>query len=146
KDLKVIATIARAGLVLVGNPDLPAQDLKTLIAYVKANPGKIAFASYSTGTVSHYAGMILNQKAGLDLQHIPFPGSPPALTQVVGGQIALMFDGIPTSMPMIKSGKVRAYAVALKARSAHLPQVPTFTELGYPEMDFSNWLGTVAAA
>ena len=146
KDVRPVATIARAGMVLVGSPTLTASDLKDLLAYVKANPGKLSFASYSAGTASHYAGMILNQKAGLDLQHVPFVGSPPALVQVMGGQIALMFDGIVTSMPQIKGGKLKAFGVAAKTRSAHLPQVPTLAELGFPELDFSNWLGTVVAA
>ncbi len=146
KDVRPVATVARAGMVLVSAPSLPATDLNTLIAHVKANPGKLSFASYSAGTSSQYAGMILNQKAGLDLQHVPFAGSPPALTQVMGGQIAVMFDGIVTSMPQIKGGKLRAYGVASKQRSSHLPQVPTLAELGYPDLDFGNWVGTVVAA
>jgi tripartite-type tricarboxylate transporter receptor subunit TctC len=146
KDVRPVATIARAGMVLVGAPSLAANDLKDLAAYVKANPGKLSFASYSAGTSSHYAGMIFNQKAGLDLQHVPFAGSPPALTQVMGGQIAVMFDGIVTSMPQIKGGKLKPFGVAARTRSAHLPQVPTLAELGYPELDFSNWLGTVVAS
>jgi tripartite-type tricarboxylate transporter receptor subunit TctC len=146
KDVKPIATVARAGIVLVGAPGLAADQLSGLIAYVKANPGKISFASYSAGTISHYAGMIMNQKAGLDMQHVPFAGSPPALQQVMGGQIAIMFDGIVTSMPQIKAGKLKAFGVASKTRSAHLPNVPTLAELGYPELDFGNWLGVVAAS
>lgn len=146
KDVHPVATIARAGLVLVGASTLAAHDVKELVAYVKANPGKLSFASYSAGTSSHYAGMILNQKAGLDLQHVPFAGSPPALTQVMGGQITVMFDGIVTSMPQIKGGKLKAFGVASKTRSAHLPQVPTLAEQGFPELDFSNWLGVVVAS
>jgi tripartite-type tricarboxylate transporter receptor subunit TctC len=146
KDVKPIATVARAGMVLVGAPNLAAEDLNGLVTYVKAHPGKISFASYSAGTISHYAGMIMNQKAGLDMQHVPFAGSPPALQQVMGGQIAVMFDGIVTSMPQIKAGKLKAYGVAAKTRSAHLPNVPTMAELGYPEIDFGNWLGVVAAS
>jgi tripartite-type tricarboxylate transporter receptor subunit TctC len=146
KDVKPIATVARAGMVLVGAPNLTAENLSGLIAYVKANPGKVSFASYSAGTISHYAGMIMNQKAGLDMQHVPFAGSPPALQQVMGGQIQVMFDGIVTSMPQIKAGKLKAYGVASKSRSAHLPNVPTLAELGYPELDFGNWLGVVASA
>ncbi|HSW04045.1 tripartite tricarboxylate transporter substrate binding protein [Aquabacterium sp.] len=146
KDVKPAAAVARASIVLVGTPGLPAQDLKALIAYIKSQPGKLSFASYSAGTSSHYAGMIFNQKAGVDLQHVPFPGSPPALAQVMGGQIPVMFDGIVTSKPLIAGGKLKAYAVASKARSAHLPQVPTFAELGFPELDFGNWVGTVVAA
>lgn len=146
KDVKPVATVARASMVLVSAPGLAAQDLKGFIAYAKANPGKLSFASYSAGTSSHYAGMIFNQKAGLDLQHVPFPGSPPALVQVMGGQVAIMFDGIVTSLPQIKGGKLRAYGVASKTRSAHLPDVPTLAEQGFPDLDFSNWLGTAVAS
>ena len=146
KDVKPVATVARAAMVLVSAPSLPAQDLKGLISYARANPGKLSFASYSAGTSSHYAGMIFNQKAGLDLQHVPFQGSPPALVQVMGGQVAIMFDGIVTSLPQIKGGKLKAYGVAAKTRSAHLPDVPTLAEQGFPDIDFSNWLGTVVAS
>ena len=145
KDVKPVATVARAGMVLIVAPNVPASDLKGAVEYFKANPGKFSFASYSAGTSSHYAGMILNQKAGLDLQHVPFAGSPPALQQVMGGQIALMFDGIATSMPQIKGGKVKALGVAAKTRSVHLPDVPTLAELGYPTLDFSNWVGLAVA-
>lgn len=145
-DIKPVATVARALLVMVASPEVPASDLKSLVAHVKAHPGKVSFASYSAGTISHYAGMILNQRAGLDMQHVPFAGSPPALQQVMGGQIQVMFDGIVTSMPLIKSGKLKAFGIASASRSAHLPEVPTMAELGYPEMDFSNWLGVVVAS
>jgi len=146
KDIKPIAVVARSSMVFVGSPMVPAKDVKSFIAYAKANPGKLSFASYSAGTVSHYAGMILNQKAGLDLQHAPFPGSPPALTQLMGGHIAAMFDGMATSKPMIAGGKVVAYGVASSKRSPHLPDVPTMAEQGYPEINFSNWLGVVASS
>ena len=145
KDVRPVATLARASMVLVGAPSLPP-DFKGLLAHLKANPGKFSFASYSAGTSSHYAGMILNQKAGLDLTHVPFAGSPPALQQVMGGQIPIMFDGIVTSLPQIRGHKVHPYAVASRARSHHLPDVPTTAELGYPELDFSNWLGTAVSA
>ncbi len=145
-DVKPVAAIVRASMILVGTPGLPAKDLKALIAYVKANPGKVSFASYSAGTAPHYAGMILNQKAGLDMQHVPFSGSPPALAQVMGGQIPLMFDGVVTSLPLINAGKIKPYAVASRTRSIHFPSLPTFTELGYPELNFSNWYGVVVSA
>jgi tripartite-type tricarboxylate transporter receptor subunit TctC len=146
KDIRPLAAVARSRLLLVGSPSLPAKDLKSLISYVHANPGKLSFASYSAGTASHYAGVIMNQKAGLDLQHVPFAGSGPALAQVMGGQIPLMYDGMVTSLPMIKAGKLQAYAVASKSRSPLLPQVPTFAELGYPDVEFSNWVGVIASA
>ncbi|RZT36820.1 tripartite tricarboxylate transporter substrate binding protein [Cupriavidus agavae] len=146
KDIRPLAAVGRSRVVLVGAPNLPPKDLKSLIAYARANPGKLSFASYSAGTASHYAGAILNQEAGMDLQHVPFPGSGPALAQVMGGQIPLMYDGMVTSLPMIRAGKLRPYAVASKTRSPLLPQVPTFAEQGYPDLDFSNWVGVIASA
>jgi len=146
KDIRPLAAVGRSRMVLVGAPNLPAKDLKTLITYAKANPGKLSFASYSAGTASHYAGAIMNQEAGMDLQHVPFPGSGPALAQVMGGQIPLMYDGMVTSLPMIRAGKLQPYAVASKSRSPLLPQVPTFAEQGYPDIDFSNWVGVIASA
>nr|WP_230427102.1 tripartite tricarboxylate transporter substrate binding protein [Cupriavidus yeoncheonensis] len=146
RDVKPVAAVARTALVMVGSANLPARDLPHLISYVKAHPGSLSFASYSAGTAAHYAGMIMNQKAGMDLQHVPFAGSPPALTQVMGGQIAVMYDGMVTSLPMIKAGKLQAYAVASKERSPLLPQVPTFAEAGYPDIQFSNWVGVFVSA
>ena len=146
KDVRPVAAVARSTMVLVAGPAIQAQDLNGLVGYVKANPGKLSFASYSAGTSSQYAGMIFNQKAGLDLQHVPFAGSPPALTQVMGGQIAVMFDGIVTSLPQIKGGKLKAYGVGAKTRLAVLHDVPTLAELGYPDIDFNNWVGTVVAS
>lgn len=146
KDVKPVAALARASVVLITAPNFAGKDMKSLVDHVKANPGKISFASYSAGTASHYAGMILNQKAGLDMQHVPFPGSPPALAQVMGGQIPVMFDGMATSKPLITTGKVNAIGVASKARSPHLPNVPTLAELGFPELDFSNWIGVIVAS
>lgn len=145
KDVKPIATVARSGMVMVGAPNVGGDTMKSFVDYVKTHPGKISFASYSAGTSSHYAGMMLNQKAGLDMQHVPFAGSPPALQQLMGGQIAVMFDGVVTSLPQIKAGKLKAYAVAAKTRSAHLPNVPTTVELGYPDLVFGNWLGVIAS-
>lgn len=146
RDVRPVAAIARSTLLLVAAPTLEAKDAKSVIAWVKANPGKVSFASYSAGTASHYAGMILNQKAGLDMQHIPFPGSPAALAQVMGGQIPLMFDGMATSRPLIAGGKLQPLAIAARSRSPLLPQVPTLAELGYPEIDFNNWIGVIVSA
>jgi tripartite-type tricarboxylate transporter receptor subunit TctC len=147
KDVKPVTMIGRANMVLVASSAVPANDLKGLIGYLKShNGGKGSFASYTAGTSSHYAGMIFAKKAGLDLTHVPFPGSPPALQNLMGGQIDIMFDGVPTSLPQIKAGKLKAYGVASKTRSVHLPDVPTMAEQGFPEIDFSNWLGTVVSA
>jgi len=146
KDVKPVGIVARGNLVMIAAPNVPAKDFKGFVAYAKKNPGSLSFASYSPGTISHYAGMILNQKAGLDLQHVPFQGAPPALAQVMGGQIPVMFDGYATSRNLISTGKVQVYAVAAKQRLSQLPEVPTLTELGYPELDFSNWMGVVVSS
>lgn len=141
KEVKPIAELARAGLVMVGNPSLPAKNLADVITYVKANPGKVSYASYSPGTVSHVMGLQLNRAAGIDMAHVGYKGSPPALVDVIGGHVPLMFDGIPNSLPQIKAGKVVPYAVSLPQRSPMLPNVPTFTELGYPQLEAVAWFG-----
>ena len=117
KEIKPIAELARGGLVLVGNPAVPAKNLAKLIAYVKANPGKVTYASYSAGTISHIMGLQLNKAAGMDMAHMGYKGSPPALVDVVGGHVPLMFAGIPNAIPLIKAGKIVPYAVSLPQRS-----------------------------
>jgi len=141
KSIKPIAEIARGGLVLVGNPSFPAKTLPELVAYAKANPGKVSYASYSPGTLSHVLGLLLNQTAGIDLLHVGYKGSSPALTDVMGGHVPLMFDGIGTSLPLIKAGKLKAFAVSTPKRSPVLPDVPTFAELGYPKLEALGWMG-----
>ncbi|HSV82874.1 MAG TPA: tripartite tricarboxylate transporter substrate binding protein [Ramlibacter sp.] len=141
KELKPLAELTRSALVMVGGPSVPATNLKEVIAYVKANPGKVSYASYSTGTLSHTMGLELNKAAGLDLRHVGYKGSPPALQDVVGGHVALMFDGPATSIPMIKAGKLKAFAVSSPKRLGALPEVPTFAELGYPQINSVGWVG-----
>jgi tripartite-type tricarboxylate transporter receptor subunit TctC len=133
-------------MLFIASPQFPARDGAEAIAYVKAHPGKLSFASYSQGTASQYAGAILNRRAHLDMEHVAFPGSAPALAQVMGNQIPLMFDGSVTARPLIAGGKVKLLAVAYKSRLPDYPQVPTLAELGYPEVDFSNWSGVFASA
>jgi tripartite-type tricarboxylate transporter receptor subunit TctC len=147
KDVKPVTMVARSSMVLVAAATVPANDVKGLIGNLKTGKdGKGSFASYTAGSSSHYAGLIFAKKAGLDLQHVPFVGSPPALQNVMGGQVDIMFDGMATSLPQIKGGKLKAYGVGSKTRSVHLPDVPTMTELGFAEIDFSNWVGTIVSA
>ncbi|SFN51535.1 tripartite tricarboxylate transporter substrate binding protein [Variovorax sp. OV329] len=141
KEIRPIAELARGGLVMVGNPSVPAKSLSELIGFVKANPGKVSYASYSAGTVSHIMGLQLNKAAGIDMTHVGYKGSPPALVDVVGGHVPLMFAGIPNALPLIKSDKVVPYAVSLPKRSPQLPNVPTFAELGYPQLEALAWAG-----
>jgi tripartite-type tricarboxylate transporter receptor subunit TctC len=140
KEVKPVVEIARTGLVLVGAPSVPAKDLRQLVSYVKTQPGKVSYASYSAGTMSHLLGLQFNKAAGIDLTHVGYKGSTPALTDVMGGHVPLMFDGIPTSLPLIAAGKIRPFAVSSPKRSPLLPDVPTFAELGYPQMEALSWL------
>ena len=141
KELRPLAELARGGLVLVGHPSVPAKDLKELIAYAKANPGKLNYASYSPGTLSHVEGLLLNQAAGVQLTHVGYKGSSPALADVMGNHVPLMFDGLATSLPLIKSGKIKAFAVSAPKRVPQLPDVPTFREAGYPQLEALAWMG-----
>lgn len=141
KEVRPLAELARGGLVLVGHPSVPAKDLKELVAYVKANPGKLNYASYSPGTLSHVLGLQLNQAAGIQMVHVGYKGSTPALADVMGNHVPLMFDGLATSLPLIKSGKIKAFAVSSPRRVPQLPDVPTFHEAGYPQLDALAWMG-----
>lgn len=141
KDVRPVSQMARSVMVFIASPQFPARDAKEAIAYIKAHPGQLSFASYSQGTASQYAGAILNQKAGLDMQHVPFPGSAPALAQIMGNQIPLMFDGSVTTKPLVPSGKVKLLAVAYKSRLSDFPNVPTMAEVGYP-----GWISATGPA
>ena len=141
KEIKPVVEVARSGLVLVAAPSVPARNFSELLDWVKANPGKVDYASYSAGTMSHVLGLQLNQAAGLDMTHVGYKGSTPALTDLMGGHVPLMFDGMATSLPLIKSGKVKALAVSAPVRSPLLPEVPTFSELGYPKLETVAWMG-----
>ena len=143
KDILPVASLVRSGVVLVTPASTPAHDFAGLLTYLKARKG--AYSSYSPGTASHYAGLILSDKAALDMQHVGYPGSPPALQALMGGQVDFMFDGILTSLPLIKSGKLRAYAFSGKQRSRLLPEVPTTAEVGYPDLQFMGWIGLVGS-
>lgn len=140
KDLAPVAEVASVPLVLITNPRLPIKNIPEAISYVKSNPGKTSYASYSPGTLSHIKGLQFNNAAGLDMVHVGYKGSPPALTDLIGGQVQFMFDGMGTALPMVKSGKVRALAVTSAQRSPHLPDVPTLAEAGYGNL--SQIMGT----
>lgn len=140
KDLVPLVEIVNSPLVLIANPALPVSNLKDMAAYVKANPGKVSFASYSAGTLSHVMGLQWNKIAGLDMQHVGYKGSPPAVQDVMAGQVQFMFDGAATSVPGIKGGKLKALAVTSARRSPVLPDVPTVAEQGHPELTQFPWI------
>jgi tripartite-type tricarboxylate transporter receptor subunit TctC len=141
KEIRPVAELARGGYVFVGHPSVPANNLKDLIAYAKANPGKLSYASHSPGTLSHVLGLVLNQASGIQLMHVGYKGATPALTDVMGNHVPLMFDGLATSLPLIKGGKIKAFAVSSPKRVPQLPDVPTFHESGFPQMDALAWIG-----
>ena len=145
REIRPLAELGRGGLVLVGHPSLPAKNLKELIAYAKPQPGKIAYASYTPGTLSHVLGLLLNQAAGIQLTHVGYKGSSPALADVMGNHVPLMFDALGSSLPLLKAGKIKAFAVSTPQRAPQLPDVPTFHELGYPQLDALAWMGLWSA-
>jgi tripartite-type tricarboxylate transporter receptor subunit TctC len=146
KDFVPITLIARVPNLLVVNPEVPAKDVKELIALLKANPGKYTFASSGNGTSQHLSGELFKSMAGVDMQHIPYKGSPPALQDVVGGQVTMTFDNITTAWPLAKAGKLRALAVTTAKRSSIAPDVPTLAESGLPGFEIGSWQGVFAPA
>ncbi len=130
-----------APLVFVTHPSVPAKTFEEFIAWVKKNPGKLSFASYSAGTPSHFLGVVMNQKFGLDMQHVPYRGSGPLTNDLIAGHALFGFNQIPNAKPQIESGKLRAIACTGEKRSFLLPDTPTFAELGHPEFNASVWFG-----
>jgi tripartite-type tricarboxylate transporter receptor subunit TctC len=146
KDFVPVTLIARVPNMLVVNPAVPAGNVKELIALLKANPAKYTFASSGNGTSQHLSGELFKTMAGVEMQHIPYKGSPPALQDVVGGQVTMTFDNITTAWPLAKAGKLRALAVTTAKRSSVAPEVPTLSEAGLPGFEVGSWQGVFAPA
>jgi tripartite-type tricarboxylate transporter receptor subunit TctC len=127
--------------LLVAHPALPASTLAELIDYAKKNPGKVNYASYGSGSQPHLSGEMLKYKAGIDLVHVPYKGISLAVPAVMAGEVQLTFAGIASSMGPLKAGRIKALAIGGPKRSPLLPQVPTFAELGYPEVETHAWFG-----
>ncbi|MDP3700782.1 MAG: tripartite tricarboxylate transporter substrate binding protein [Hylemonella sp.] len=143
---KPIAKGVEAPLVLVTHPSVPARTLPELVQWATANPAKAAYASFSPGTPSHFLGYQLSQRFKLDMPHIPYKGSAPQTTDLLGGQVPLGFAQLQSALPHVQSGKLNAIAVTGPQRSRHLPQVPTLAELGHPELNTTIWFGLLAPA
>ena len=144
RDFVPVAPINYSDLVLVANPGTPFSNLKDLTAQAKARPGKINYASSGTGTPYHMAGELFKSMSGVYLVHIPYRGSSGARTDVIGGQVEVMFDAVTTMVEQIKAGKVKAIATTGKVRSDVLPDVPTMSEAGLPGYEATIWLGLMA--
>lgn len=139
KDFTPITQLAQVPLVLVVPANSPIKSVKDLVEYAKANPGKVNFGSAGSASAQHLAGESFKIAAGIQMQHIPYKGSAPALTDLAGGQLQLMFDSMPSATPMINSGKLRAIAVTTTKRAKARPDLPTIAESGFPGFDISTW-------
>jgi tripartite-type tricarboxylate transporter receptor subunit TctC len=146
KSFAPVIQIGHLPNVLVVNPSIPAKTVKELVAYAKANPGKLSYASSGNGASSHLAGVLFNASAGIDLQHIPYKGTGPALNDLLGGQVSMSFTDVLTALPYVKTGKLRALGVTTTERSQALPDVPTVAEQGVHGYDVSVFFGIVAPA
>ena len=145
KDFEPIIWATISPNIIVVNPDLPVKTLKELIDYAKARPGELSSAAPGQGSTPHMAGELFKKSAGINIQHIPYKGSGPALTDVMGGHVPIMFDGIPSSLPLVKAGKLRALAVTSKSRSSAALDIPTVAET-IPGFEASGWFALYAPA
>lgn len=143
-DLQPVVLVAESAGVLIVHPDVPAKTVAEFTALAKAQPGKLNYASAGNGSAIHMATELYKFMSGTDLQHVPYKGSAPAMTDLIGGQVQLMFENIATAHPYIRSGKVRALGVTSRTRNASLPDVPTIAEAGLPGYAAEPWY-TVSA-
>ena len=145
KDFVGVTEMVKAPGVIVVNPKaLPVKDMAELVAYLKANPGKVSYATPGNGTIGHMWGELFKRATGTDMLHIPYRGAGPAINDVLGGQVPVYFDQVASSLAQINSGKVRAIAVSWPERLDVLPNVPTYAELGYKDINDPSWFGLVA--
>jgi tripartite-type tricarboxylate transporter receptor subunit TctC len=144
KDLQPVVLMARTANVLAVKSSLPVNNLKELIAYAKKNPGKLSYASFGNGTTPHFAGEMLKSMAGIYVVHIPYRGQGPALTDLIAGNVDLMFGNLPDFLPYIKAGKIKAIGTTYLTRAPLAPEIPTIAEQGFPAFETDSWYGIVA--
>ena len=146
RDFAPVTQVASTPNVLVVHPAVPASTVREFIAYAKSNPGKLNFGSGSTGSAGHLAGELFKSMAGVDMTHVAYKGAAPAMNDLIGGQIQLMFDNLASSLAQVRGGKIRALAVTTAQRSALAPELPTIAESGLPGFDISTWFGVFVPA
>lgn len=146
KDFQPLSRVALVPNLLVANPKQPFKTVQELIDYAKANPGVVNFASSGNGSSIHLSGELFKQMAGVDMQHIPYRGSAPAVADLLGNQVAIMFDNMPSAISHVRSGKLVPIAVTTAERSPELPDVPTIAEAGIPGYEATSWFGLYVTA
>jgi tripartite-type tricarboxylate transporter receptor subunit TctC len=146
KDFTPVANVLSAPQIVVVRADLPVKDMGELVAYAKANPGKLNYASSGNGSLQHATGAMLEHQAGIRMTHVPYKGTGPALQDLLGGQVDLTFGTAPPFVPHIQSGKLRVLATTGKTRLPSLPDVPTTAEAGLPKLDATSWFGVLVPA
>jgi tripartite-type tricarboxylate transporter receptor subunit TctC len=146
KDLQPITLVAKVPEMLVVGSDVPAKDMKELVALAKAQPGKLNFASTGPGGLPHLAGELLKLTAKIDIVHVPYRGAAPAISDLLGHQVQMVFLDLPVLLPQIKAGALRAIAIGSPQRAPTAPDVPTTAEVGMPDLNTDNWYGMVAPA
>jgi tripartite-type tricarboxylate transporter receptor subunit TctC len=146
RDFRMLALVTELPVVMEVHPSVPAKTVAEFVAYAKQNPGKLNFGSAGTGGTIHLAGEMFKQMAGVEMTHVPYKGAGPALTDLLGGNIQLMFDTLGTALPPIKAGLLRPLGVSSAERIADLPDVPTLAESGYPDYRVSVWYGVAVPA
>ena len=144
KDFRMLALVTDLPVVMEVHPSVPAKTVAEFVAYAKQNPGKLNFGSAGTGGTIHLAGEMFKQMAGIEMTHVPYKGAGPALTDLLSGNIQVMFDSMGTALPPVKAGLLRPLGVSSTQRSPDLPDVPTIAESGYPDYAVSVWYGIVA--
>jgi tripartite-type tricarboxylate transporter receptor subunit TctC len=140
-DFAMVSMVGTAGLMLVVAPDFPGKDLKGVIAHIKANPGKLNFGSPGVGTTQHFAAEYMKQLAGLDIQHVPYKGTPASITALIAGEVQMVIELIQTVQGQVQAGKLRSIAVTSPKRFPTVPDIPTFAESGLPGYDVTSWYG-----
>ncbi|MEF7617406.1 tripartite tricarboxylate transporter substrate binding protein [Aquincola sp. MAHUQ-54] len=144
KSFDPIAIVARIPLIVLANKEVPVNTIQEFTAAIKATPDKYSYASFGNGTTAHFAGEILLGRLGAKILHVPYKGSGPAMTDLIGGQVTFSVDTVTAAIPQVKAGKVKAIGVTTIARSSQLPDVPTFAEAGHPGINIDTWIMMVA--
>jgi tripartite-type tricarboxylate transporter receptor subunit TctC len=146
KDLRPVGLMARSPNMLVGHPSVPAKDMRELVAYAKANPGRLSYGSSGNGTIQHLIGESIKLATGMDILHVSYKGGGPAINDLLGGHVDLVVGNAIVLLPHVRAGRIKSFGVTTSTRAQAAPELPTFADQGYPQIDMSAWFGLVAPA